>query len=115
MGFIAAGLCNGSARSGRRRREPGRSFGVPWPGIRDAGLSLQGGGYACSHFWWLLALTLPVRILLRCFCCWRVCLAKQAWYLLKGPAKLALSSLDVSSCCWLGELEPFGWENFACV
>ena len=51
----------------------------------------------------------------RYFWCWSVYLAKQAWYLLKEPAKLALSSLDVSNCCLLRELEVFGYENFACV
>lgn len=49
------------------------------------------------------------------FCCWTVYLAKQAWYLLKQPAKLALSSLGMSSSCLLRELEVFGYENFACI
>jgi len=48
-------------------------------------------------------------------CRWRAYCAQQARYLLKEPAKLGLSPLDVSNCRLLGELEVLGYENVACV
>lgn len=75
---------------------------------------LEGRRFACSHFWCLLVLKLPMGILPDSFVA-SVYLAKQAWYLLKQPAKLALCSLGMSSCCLLRELEVFACENFACI